>query len=111
VWETFNRGHRKVLVCDGRVDFTGGVGIGDVGRGDARNPSEWRDIHFRVQGPAVDGLMGAFVHNWAETLNDEVTVVVFDPSVVAVLDEQFDADLERAEPVDLADWAGRDRRQ
>jgi len=45
------------------------------------------------------------------TLNDEVTVVVFDPTVVAVLDEQFDADLERAEPVELADWAGRDRRQ
>ena len=67
VWETFHRGHRKVLVCDGRVGFTGGVGIGDVWRGDARNPSEWRDTHFRVQGPAVDGLMGAFVHNWAET--------------------------------------------
>ncbi|MDQ3679287.1 MAG: phospholipase D-like domain-containing protein [Actinomycetota bacterium] len=67
VWETFHRGHRKILVCDGEVGFTGGVGIGDVWRGDARDPSEWRDTHFRVEGPAVDGLMGAFVHNWAET--------------------------------------------
>ncbi len=67
VWETFHRGHRKILVCDARVGFTGGVGIGDVWRGDARNPAEWRDTHFRVEGPAVDGLMGAFVHNWAET--------------------------------------------
>ena len=67
IWETFHRAHRKLLVCDGEVGFTGGVGIGDVWRGDARNPSEWRDTHFRVEGPAVDGLMGAFVHNWAET--------------------------------------------
>ena len=67
VWETFHRGHRKVLVCDGEVAFMGGVGIGDVWRGDARNPSEWRDTHFRVEGPAVDGAMGAFVHNWADT--------------------------------------------
>ncbi len=67
LWESFHRGHRKLLVCDGEVGFTGGVGIGDVWRGDARNPSEWRDTHFRVEGPAVDGLMGAFVHNWAET--------------------------------------------
>lgn len=67
VWETFHRGHRKVLVCDGEVGFTGGVGIGDLWRGDARDPGEWRDTHFRVEGPAVDGLMGAFVHNWAET--------------------------------------------
>ncbi len=67
VWETFHRGHRKVLVCDGKVGFTGGVGIGDVWRGDARNPNEWRDTHFRVEGPVVDGLMGAFAHNWAET--------------------------------------------
>lgn len=67
VWETFHRGHRKVLVCDRRVAFTGGVGIDDRWRGDARNPSERRDTHFRVRGPAVDGLHGAFVNNWAET--------------------------------------------
>lgn len=67
VWETFHRGHRKVLVCDRRVAFTGGVGVDDRWRGNARNPSEWRDTHFCVRGPAVDGLHGAFVNNWAET--------------------------------------------
>ena len=66
VWETFHRAHRKVLVCDQTLAFTGGVGIADEWRGDARDPSEWRDTHFRVQGPAVDGLLGSFVHNWAE---------------------------------------------
>ena len=67
IWETFHRCHRKILVCDGRVGFTGGVGIADEWRGDARNPSEWRDTHFRILGPAVDGLRGAFLNNWAET--------------------------------------------
>jgi cardiolipin synthase len=67
VWETMHRGHRKILVCDRKVAFTGGVGIDDRWRGDARNASERRDTHFRVRGPAVDGLHGAFVNNWAET--------------------------------------------
>lgn len=67
VWETMHRGHRKLLVCDRRVAFTGGVGVDDRWRGDARDPSERRDTHFRVRGPAVDGLHGAFVNNWAET--------------------------------------------
>jgi len=48
-----NRTHRKLLVVDGRVGFTGGVGIADKWRGSARNPDEWRDSHFRLEGPAV----------------------------------------------------------
>ena len=66
-WEANHRTHRKILVCDEEVAFTGGVGIADEWRGDARDASEWRDTHFRVRGPAVDGLRGAFVCNWAET--------------------------------------------
>ncbi len=46
--------------------FTGGVGIADVWRGDAKDENEWRDTHFRVRGPAVDGLRAAFLDNWAE---------------------------------------------
>ena len=67
IWETFHRGHRKVLVCDRTVAFTGGVGIDDRWLGDAGTAGERRDTHFRVRGPAVDGLHGAFVNNWAET--------------------------------------------
>lgn len=62
-----HRTHRKVLVCDEAVGFTGGVGIADEWKGSARGPDEWRDTHFRVRGPAVDGLRAAFVDNWAET--------------------------------------------
>ena len=66
-WEANHRSHRKVLICDEDIAFTGGIGIADEWRGDARGPGEWRDTHFRIRGPAVDGLRAAFVQNWAET--------------------------------------------
>jgi cardiolipin synthase len=62
-----HRLHRKVAVVDGRIGFTGGVGIAAEWTGDARDESEWRDTHLRVQGPAVDGLQSAFIQDWAET--------------------------------------------
>ena len=66
-WEVNHRTHRKVMVVDEEVAFAGGVGIADQWRGDARNPDEWRDTHFEVRGPAVDGLRAAFLDNWIET--------------------------------------------
>jgi cardiolipin synthase len=62
-----HRTHRKVLICDERIGFTGGVGIAEEWCGDARDESEWRDTHVRVVGPAVDGLSASFGQNWAET--------------------------------------------
>jgi cardiolipin synthase len=67
MWESDHRTHRKVLVCDERVAFTGGVGIAEEWEGDAADPSEWRDTHFRLRGPAVDGLRASFVSHWFET--------------------------------------------
>lgn len=61
-----HRCHRKVLVVDEEVAFTGGVGIAEEWCGDARNPGEWRDTHVEVRGPAVDGIAAAFAQNWAE---------------------------------------------
>jgi cardiolipin synthase A/B len=62
-----HRTHRKVMIVDEAVGFTGGVGIADEWLGDARNEREWRDTHFRIRGAAVDGLRAAFLDNWAET--------------------------------------------
>jgi cardiolipin synthase len=62
-----HRLHRKVCVVDGRVAFTGGVGIAEEWCGDARHEGEWRDTHLRVEGPAVDGLQSAFIQDGAET--------------------------------------------
>ncbi|SDX46305.1 cardiolipin synthase [Roseicitreum antarcticum] len=61
-----NRTHRKVMVIDGQTGFIGGVGIADAWRGQARNPDEWRDTHYRVTGPIVALMQNAFAHNWVE---------------------------------------------
>jgi len=66
VWRTDKRTHRKILLVDDAQGFTGGVGIADEWCGDAREPSEWRDTHFDIQGPAVAGLYAAFLDNWNE---------------------------------------------
>lgn len=59
-----NRTHRKLLVIDGRIGFTGGVGIADIWQGDAQDPEHWRDTHFRLEGPAVAQMQAAFQDNW-----------------------------------------------
>jgi len=55
-----NRLHRRLLVVDGSVGFTGGVGVGEEWTGDAQDPDHWRETHVRVQGPAVRDLLGGF---------------------------------------------------
>ena len=67
-----NRTHRKLLIVDGRVAFTGGVGIADNWLGDARNPSEWRDTHYRIEGPSVSAFQAAFAENWLETAGESL---------------------------------------
>jgi cardiolipin synthase len=62
-----HRTHRKVIIVDEAVGFTGGVGIADEWQGNAQNENEWRDTHFHIEGPAVDGLRAAFLDNWIET--------------------------------------------
>jgi cardiolipin synthase len=62
-----NRTHRKLMVVDGRVGFTGGAGIQDQWAGDAEDPEHWRDTHFRVEGPAAAQMQAAFMENWIET--------------------------------------------
>ncbi|HZM34108.1 MAG TPA: phospholipase D-like domain-containing protein [Burkholderiales bacterium] len=61
-----NRTHRKLLVVDGAVGFTGGAGIADEWTGNAQDPKHWRDTHFRIQGPVVAQLQAAFMENWIE---------------------------------------------
>jgi len=62
-----NRTHRKLLVVDGRVGFTGGVGIADPWNGDAQDAEHWRDSHYRLEGPAVAQMQAAFLDNWIKT--------------------------------------------
>jgi cardiolipin synthase A/B len=66
------RTHRKVLVVDGEVAFTGGVGLADHWQGRAQGPEHWRDTQFRVRGPAVRALEASFYENWIESGGSEV---------------------------------------
>lgn len=66
VWKTDNRTHRKILICDNEIAFTGGVGIAEEWEGNAQNPSEWRDTHFKIIGPTISGIKSAFIENWIE---------------------------------------------
>jgi len=62
-----NRTHRKLLVVDGKVGFTGGVGIADQWRGNAEQAGRWRDTHFRVEGPVVGQMQAVFNDNWTKS--------------------------------------------
>jgi cardiolipin synthase len=61
------RNHRRILVVDGRVGFTGGSGVSRKWMGNGRIENHWRDTDVRVEGPVVEYLQGAFAENWLET--------------------------------------------
>jgi cardiolipin synthase len=61
------RNHRRILVVDGRVGFTGGSGVSKKWAGDGRTDGHWRDTDVRVEGPVVESLQGAFAENWLAT--------------------------------------------
>jgi len=60
------RSHRRVLVIDGRVGFTGGYGISEAWTGNGRIPEHWRDTNARIEGPVVRFLQTAFAESWLE---------------------------------------------
>ncbi len=74
-----NRTHRKLLVVDGKVGFTGGVGIADQWEGNAEDPEHWRDIHFQVDGPVVAQFQAAFNDNWIKVTGEVLNTAVYFP--------------------------------
>ncbi len=75
-----HRTHRKSLILDGRVAFTGGAGIADHWMGDAQDSEHWRDIQIRMEGPAVTPLQSGFAQNWLEATSEIVTGFEFYPA-------------------------------
>lgn len=64
------RTHRKILVVDGAVCFTGGLGIEKMWLGNARNPDEWRDTEIEVAGPAAAQMQAIFSEDWTYTTGE-----------------------------------------
>jgi cardiolipin synthase A/B len=85
-----NRTHRKLLVVDGRIGFTGGVGIADNWDGNADSPDHWRDSHYRIEGPAVAQMQAAFLDNWIKTTGDVLQGEGYFPA----LESEGDADAQ-----------------
>ena len=63
-WTWNHRTHRKTLVVDGRIGFTGGICIADEWMGDATDPDHWRETEYRVEGPVVAQMQAVFMDNW-----------------------------------------------
>lgn len=78
-----NRTHRKVLIIDGTIGFTGGVGIADQWAGHAQDPDHWRDMHFQVQGPVVAQMQAAFLDNWIKTTGSVLHGDAYFPALAA----------------------------
>jgi cardiolipin synthase len=76
-----NRTHRKSLIVDGEVAFTGGAGIADQWLGDADDREHWRDIQVRLEGPAVVPLQTGFAYNWQKTTGELLSGSVYYPEI------------------------------
>ncbi len=84
-WSNFgrlnNRTHRKLLVVDGTVGFTGGVGIADQWRGNAQDGEHWRDTHFRIEGPVVAQIQAVFMDNWIKSTGNVLHGELYFPAL------------------------------
>ena len=70
-WMRYNhRTHRRLLIVDGTIGFTGGVGIADQWTGHAQSPAHWRDTNVRLTGPIVAALQSAFTDNWNQSTEE-----------------------------------------
>jgi len=78
-----NRTHRKLLVIDGRLGFTGGVGIAPSWTGHAQDPDHWRDTHFEVDGPAVAQMQAVFLDNWTKVTGQVMHGKAYFPPLAA----------------------------
>jgi cardiolipin synthase A/B len=106
------RTHRRVLVVDGRVGFTGSVGFADEWLGNADAKEHWRDTQVRIEGPVVTELQAAFQENWSETTGETLAGEALFPripaagsvpaEIVASSSRYAGADVERLYAVALA---------
>ena len=78
---------RKILVVDGTVGFTGGVGIAEEWTGNCEDPDHWRDTHLRIEGPAVRDLLGGFQQNWSEATRT-VSLMTTPPTEMMAMRQQ-----------------------
>ena len=79
-----NRTHRKLLIADGAIGFTGGVGIAPEWTGNAQGPEHWRDTHYQVRGPAVAHMQATFLDNWLKVTGEVLHGDAYFPALAPV---------------------------
>lgn len=79
-----NRTHRKLLIVDGTIGFTGGVGIAPQWTGHAQDPDHWRDSHYQVRGPVVAQMQATFLDNWLKVTGRVMHGSAYFPALVSV---------------------------
>jgi cardiolipin synthase len=70
---TNRRTHRRILVTDGKLGFTGAVGFAQKWSGHAQDKNHWRDAQMRIEGPLVGKLQAAFQEHWVKTFGEALT--------------------------------------
>lgn len=80
VGDVNHRNHRKILVVDGNIGFTGGIGVADLWLGE-KGERPWRDMMYRIEGPVVAQLQGAFMENWIETTKKPLHEGIYFPAL------------------------------
>jgi len=96
-----NRTHRKLLIVDGEVGFTGGVGIAEQWEGNAQDAGHWRDTHYEVRGPVVAQMQAVFMENWIKATGTVLHGPAYFPPLEAAGD--MDAQMFGSSPVGGAD--------
>lgn len=98
-WELNNRDHRKLMVVDGKIAFTGGINISSTYAnssffGSRRTPNKadgkkvgWRDTHIKIEGPAVAALQWSFVNNWVHQDAGELPEANYFPALAPAGDK------------------------
>jgi len=94
-WELNSRDHKKILIVDGKIAFTGGVNISSTyansslfrSKAKANVKLGWRDTHIKVEGPAVAALQWAFLNTWASQKSPDLPEKQFFPPLTSVGDK------------------------
>jgi cardiolipin synthase len=81
IYKVGKRTHRKILVVDGRIAWTGGLGIEERWLGNARNKQEWRDTQVRAVGPVAAQMQAIFTEDWTYTTGEILAGEVFYPRI------------------------------
>ena len=81
IWRMNHRTHRKLLIVDGQIGFSGGVGIADTWLGNADSKNHWRETVAQVEGPVVTQMQFAFMDNWVKSRGELLTGLDYFPSI------------------------------